>query len=133
MNFIGQLFNDNGNINPWEDIKIEFHLQDTQKIYWLQIIDALPKSRKDAILKDKGNAKKLVIFEHHIVRKSQICSLNKLTGKELYLIHLEANTVKPTAQDYFENLFESSDFNWKKNIFSNSKHYFGYKGAYVPV
>ena len=111
MNFIGQLFNDNGNINPWEDIKIEFHLQDTQKIYWLQIIDALPKSRKDAILKDKGNAKKLVIFEHHIVRKSQICSLNKLTGKELYLIHLEANTVKPTAQDYFENLFESSDFN----------------------
>ena len=74
----------------------------------------MPKSWKDAILKDKGNAKNLVIFDHHIVRKSQICSLNKLTSKELYLILVDANTVKPTAQDYFENLFESSDFNWKK-------------------
>ena len=61
--------------------------------------------------------KKSVIFDHHIVRKSQICSLNKLTSKELYLILVDANTVKPTAQDYFENLFESSDFNWKKQYF----------------
>ena len=53
LNFIGQLFNENGHIKPWEDIKIEFHLKDTQKIYWLQIIDALPKPWKDAILKDK--------------------------------------------------------------------------------
>ena len=123
----------NGNIKLLEDIKIEFHLRETHKIYWLQITNALPKSWKDIILKDKVNAKNLVIFDHHIVRKSQICSLNKLTSKELYLILVDANTVKPTAQDYFENLFESSDFNWKKNIFSNSKHYFGYKGAYVPV
>ena len=117
LNFIGQLFNENGNIKPWEDIKIEFHLKDTQKIYWLQIIDALPKSWKDAILKDKGNAKNLVIFDHHIVRKSQICSLSKLTSKELYLTLVDANTVKPAAQDYFENLFESFDFNWK-NIYN---------------
>ena len=117
MNFIGQLFNDNGNIKPWEDIKIEFHLKDTQKIYWLQIIDALPKTWKGIILKDKENAKNLVIFDYHIVRNSQICSLNKLTSKELYLILVEANTVKPTAQDYFENLFETSQFNWKKLYF----------------
>ena len=132
LNFIGQLFKENENVKPWKDVKIEFHFKDTQKIYWLQIIDAVPKSWKDAILKDKGNAKNLVIFDHHIVRKSQICSLSKLTSKELYLSLVDANTVKPTAQDYFENLFESSDFNWKK-IYSNSKHYFGYKGAYVPA
>ena len=41
LNFIGQLFNDNGNIKPWEDIKIESDLKDTQKIYWLQLINAL--------------------------------------------------------------------------------------------
>ena len=55
-----------------------------------------------------------VIFDHHIVRKSQICSLSKLTSKELYLTLVDTNTVKPAAQDYFENLFESFDFNWKK-------------------
>ena len=86
----------------------------------------MPKSWKDIILKDKRNAKNLVIFEHHIVRKSQIRSLNKLTSKELYLILIEANTVKPTAQDYFENLFYSSEFIWKKFVFE-------YKGAHLPV
>ena len=111
------MLDQNGDIKPWEDIKIEFHLKDTQKIYWLQIIDALPKSWKDVILKDKENAKKFVIFDYHIARKFQTCSLSKLTSKELYLILVEANNVKPAAQDYFENLFESSDFNWKKIYF----------------
>ena len=70
--------------------------------------------------------KNLIIFDHRIIRKSQICSLYKLTSKELYLILVDANTIKP--QDYFENLFETSQFNWKKiyfliriqRIFSNS-------------
>ena len=86
----------------------------THKIHWLQIIDALPKTWKDIILKDKGNTKKLVIFDHHIVRKSQTFSLNKLSGKEIYLTLVDANTVKRTTKDYFGNLFESSQFNWKK-------------------
>ena len=131
LNFTGQLFNHNGSRKPWKDIKVEFHLKDTHKIYWLQIIDALPKTWKDIILKDKGNAKILVILDHHIVRKSQSCSLNKLTSKELYLILVDADPVKPTAQNYFENLFETSQFNWKQICFLI--RYFRYKGAYVPV
>ena len=115
-----------------EKYKKEFHLKDTQKIYWFQIIGALPKLLKDTFLKDKRNAKNLVIFDHYIVRKPQICSVNKLTSKELYLILVNANTVKPTAQDYFENLFELSGFNWFETG-SSSKHYFGYKNIYVPV
>ena len=110
------MFHDNRNIEPWKGLKIEFHLRNNHKIYWLQIIDAFPKTWKDIILKDKGNAKNLVIFDHHIVRNSQIHSLNKVTSKELYLILVVANTVKPTAQDYFENLFETSRLNWKKYI-----------------
>ena len=77
----------------------------------------MPKTCKDIILKDKGNSKSLFTFDHHIVRNSHICGLNKLTSKEFYLILVEANTVKPTAQDYFENLFETSQFNWKKIYF----------------
>ena len=73
-------------LKPWEDIKYEY-LKGTHKIYWLQTIDAIRKTLKDIILKDKGNSKNLVIFDYHIVRKSQICSLNKLTSKELYLFN----------------------------------------------
>ena len=98
VNVIGQLFNDNKNIKLWKNTEFEFHLKDTHKIYWLQIIDALPKTWKDVILKDKGNAKYLVIFDHHVVRNSQMRSLEK----ELYLILVEVKAVKPTAQDYFE-------------------------------
>ena len=65
----------------------------------------------------KGNAKGIIIFDHHIVRNSQILSFNKGTIKELYLILVEANTVKLAVQDYFENLFEASQFNWKKIYF----------------
>ena len=72
-------------------------------------IDALPKTWKD-----KGNAQNLVIFDHHIVRNTQVLSFSKLTSKELYLILVEANTIKSTALDYFEKLFETSQFNWKK-------------------
>ena len=81
LNFIGQLFNDDGNIKPSKDLKIKFQLKDVHRIYSFQIIDALPKTWKDIILKDKGDAKELVIFAHHIVRNSQISSLNKLTIK----------------------------------------------------
>ena len=112
------MFNDKGNIKPWKDLKIELYLKDTHKIFWLQITNAFPKSWKDIILKYKWNTKHLVIFDHLIVRKFQICSLNKLTSKELHLIFVDdSNMVKLTAQDYFANLFETSPFNWKNYIF----------------
>ena len=58
----------------------------------MKIIDALPKTWKDIILRDKGN-------------------------KELYLILVEVNTVKPTVQHYFEKFFEILQFNCKKLYF----------------
>ena len=75
LNFVCQLFNDNGNEKPWKDLKIEIYLKNTHKIYWLEITDALPKTWKDILWKTKGLQKNSVIFGHHIERKSQICIL----------------------------------------------------------
>ena len=83
------------------------------------MIDALAKTHRDIILKDKGNAKNAVIFDQSILRKSQIYSLNKLTSKELHLILVDVNAVELTAQDYFEHLFEASQFNWVQIYFLN--------------
>ena len=58
----------------------------------MKIIDALPKTWKDIILKGKGN-------------------------KELYLILVEVNAVKLTVQHYFEKFFKIFQFNWKKLYF----------------
>ena len=65
------------------------------------------KLGKDITLKDKE-------CDHHIVKYYQICSLNKRTIKELYLILVDANTVKPTAKDCFKNVFKTSQFNREK-------------------
>ena len=51
--------------------------------------------------------KKLVIFD------SPHYSLNKLNSKKLYLILVDVSTLKLTAQDYLENLFEKSQLSWK--------------------
>ena len=71
------------------------------------------------------------------MRKSQICSLKKLTSKELYLILVDTNAVKHTVEDYFENLFETSQFNWKKMYFlirnttlNTKPRMFQYKGLH---
>ena len=69
---------------------------------------ALPNSWEDIILKDKGKQK--IYFDNHNVRKSKICSHNKLTSKELCLNLVDADTVKPTVQDYFDNLFELFEY-----------------------
>ena len=69
------MFNENENIKPCNDIKIEFHPKDTCKIYWLKIVNALPKTLKNYFERQK-ECENIVTFAHHIVRKSQICSLN---------------------------------------------------------
>ena len=88
------MFNDNGNIKPGKDLEIEFHLKDTHKICCLQIIDALPKTWKDIILKDTGNTKNLV---KNIVRKSHICTLNKLTSKSKIYFLIRNTTLNTKA------------------------------------
>ena len=119
MNSIRQLFNDNGSIKPWNDLEIGFHLKHAHKIYWLQNIDALPKPWKDIFLKDKGNTKNLVTFDHRIIRKSQICSLNELTTKE-YILFLLRQLPFNRQHKIISRIFLKHPILTGKNIFSNS-------------
>ena len=68
-------------------------------------------------MKDKGNAKKLVIFNPHIVRKFETCNRNKLPSKKLYLIFVDANTVKPTAKNYSRIFSDHLIFTEEKYIY----------------
>ena len=55
----------------------------------------------------------LVIQDHHLIKKHQILSLNKLNSATLYEILIEGNKIKPTSQTYFENLFLNFNLDWK--------------------
>ena len=55
----------------------------------------------------------LIIQDHHLIKKHQIFSLNKLNSTTLYEILIDANNIKPTSQTYFENLFSNFKPDWK--------------------
>ena len=55
----------------------------------------------------------LVIEDHHLIKKHQILSLNKLNSATLYAILIDANNIKPNSQTHFENLFPNFKSDWK--------------------
>ena len=75
------MLHDSGNIKPWRDVKIEFHLKDTQKNYWLQIIDALPKSWKILFWKIKEMQKNLLFLTTTLQENLNFAVLTNLLVK----------------------------------------------------
>ena len=70
LNYVAQLFDDNGEIKDWEIIKLEFNLENKFYLFWIQLIDSIPVSWKRNILDDKGNSINLCVFECHLIKKS---------------------------------------------------------------
>ena len=114
INYVGQFFENDGKTKMWEKLRTEYNLPSSKKFVWMQIINALPKSWKETFLTNEGNLNNLVIHDHHLLKKNQIYSLNKLNSKELYNIQIASNDVKPTSQLHYEQVFQSSNLEWKE-------------------
>ena len=58
-----------------------------QKLFfkWFQLINALSKSWKLAVLNDKVNCKNNKSFNHHLINNNQILAIEKLIPKELFI------------------------------------------------
>ena len=46
LNYVGQLFDNNGKNRDWETIKLEFNLENKFYFPWMQMIDSIPISWK---------------------------------------------------------------------------------------
>ena len=88
----------------------------TQKSYfkWFQLIHAIPRPCKLAVLNDKGNCKNIIYFNHHLIKNNQILAIDKLIPKELYSLSVFLKNELPTAQKYFCNIFPNLQVEWKK-------------------
>ena len=113
INFVGQLFQNNQQIKKCEELKTEFDLIEKEKFVIVQITHALPISWKEILRNYTKNINNLVFQDHHLIKKHQILSLNKLNSATLYEILIDANNIKPTSQTYFENLFSNFKPDWK--------------------
>ena len=107
INFVGQLFQNNQQIKKWDELKTEFDLIEKEKFLIVQIIHALPISWKEILQNYTENSYNLDIQDHHLIKKHQILSLNKLNSATLYEFLIDADKTKPTSQTYFENLFSN--------------------------
>ena len=81
------------------------------KYRWIQLTDALLKLWKDRILNCIENSMNLCIFDHHLIKKSNLYCLNKLRSRELYQIQISEKYKK--SQLYYERYFNKFDFDLK--------------------
>ena len=79
----------------------------------MQLINSIPLNWRN-IIKNNCSSTNLLLLNHHLVKKNNLISLDKLHCQELYNILVYISPHKPTSQIYFENLFRDPDLNWKE-------------------
>ena len=105
INQVGQLFNENRMAKAWLDIKRKFSLSNKQHYFSIQLINAIPKSWKEELCRSNHIPDAFSVYDHHLIKKNQIYSLDKCNSKELYCLQISLNNSKTRSQLYFENLF----------------------------
>ena len=66
----------NGRYKSWDTIKCEYNLTDKEKFQWLQLVHAIPKLWIEALNKDLGLSVNLAIYDHNLIKKCQIYTLD---------------------------------------------------------
>ena len=79
INYVSQLFSDNGSIKQWHELKTEHNLHESFYFQLLQLVDSIPQSWKIIIKENYENAIKPIIYDHHLVKGSRVITLDKLT------------------------------------------------------
>ena len=88
-------------------------MDDNKNFYWRQIIHAIPRAWKEIALESGNNISDLITKEHDLIKKHQMCCLEKLNSRELYNMQLILKLAKPTTQTYFEKTFQNHELESK--------------------
>ena len=105
-------------VKAWLYIKTQFNLSNKQHNFWIQLINAIPKSlKKEELRRNNHIPVALSVYDHYLIKKNQIYSLDKCNSKELYCLQIFLNNSKTRSQLYFEDLFQVKDIDWKHVYF----------------
>ena len=111
INYVSQLFNNNGSIKRWHKFKGEYNLHQNYS-QWVQLIDSIPEKWKFIIKKINEVAANLITHDHHLIKGSRVTTLDKLTSTEIYSMLALKVQNKPSFNIYFENLFNYHNIDW---------------------
>ena len=112
INYVSQLFSDNGSIKQWHEFKREHNLHESFYFQWLQLIDSIPQRWKVIIKENYENAINIIIHDHHLVKGSRVITLDELTSTEINSILISRAQNKPFSNIYFENIYNDYIIDW---------------------
>ena len=69
--------------------------------------------QEKTLAENTTNSQNLLYLNHHLIKRSQIHYVVRLTAKELYLKSVQQETITPTSQKYFESIFQDLTLQWK--------------------
>ena len=70
----------------------------------MQLVNVIPLNWK-TIIKNNYSRANLLLLNHHLIKKNNLISLDRLHYRELSNILVYTSPHKSTCQVYFENLF----------------------------
>ena len=107
----------NGDLKTWQKLLSDFQLTLKSYFKWFQLILAIPRPWKLAVLNDKRNCKNIIYLNHHLINNNQLLAIEKLIQKELYSLSIVLKNELPTPQKYFCNIFRNLQVESKKIYF----------------
>ena len=84
LDFVGQLFDTDGNLKSWDCVKHQLPLRNNIQFQYWQTVHALPQHWKETMKQSVGNLNNLYIQDHHLIKCITIYNLEKLNNEELY-------------------------------------------------
>ena len=83
FDFLDNLLDGSGIFKSWNEIKAEFNLADNLYFSWLQLINSIPLNWQNTITNNCSSTN-LLLPKHHLVKKNNLISIDKLYFQELY-------------------------------------------------
>ena len=105
INFVKHLCKSPGFFKSWNEIKLEYNLEEKMFYKWCQLCHAIANQWKriDKIIND--SCTNIIYFSHHLVKNNRIAALEKLHSKEIYSLIISQDMSTPTSQQYFKTFF----------------------------
>ena len=72
----------NEKYKSWDTLKYKYNLNDKEKFWWLQLVNSMPKLWVEVLNKDLGLFVNLQVYDHNLIKNSQLYILDKLVSKE---------------------------------------------------
>ena len=105
LNFVYQLFDNNGSVHSWSNIEEKFDFNNVSNFKWQQLIYALhPFWKKNNLL--------LIIYYSQItiLLKNTLTGIEKLNSRQLYSLFVYTHPYSPTSQKCFKELLKTDSF-----------------------